>query len=110
MTQALQVPTWENPLTGATLTDLYLVMERFSIDVTIQTYTITIGVYTSQAAYNAGRRQVAKIHYTAADGVFPTWAAAFADNNFQAPLVALRNWMYDTMKTNDPRLAGAIDL
>lgn len=110
MTRALQVPTWENPLSGATLTDLFLVVEQFSIDLRTTSYSITIGVYASEAAFNAGRTRVTRIHYTSNDGVFPTWAASLADNAFQTPLVSLRNWMYSTMKANDARLVGATDI
>lgn len=110
MTRALQVPIWASPLDGTSLTDVFAEVVGFEINLIDQSYTITVRLFMSESAKTAGRSRLAKIRFADRDGVFPAWTDAFADTNFSVPLNNLRNWMYDTLKANDARFAGASDI
>lgn len=110
MTNALQVPTWPDPLDVDDFTNLYATMFGFTIEAGTSVYTIHVKVYASLAAFQAGKAPVADITYKSQDGVFPSFNDALLDSTFVTPMLTLRDWVYNTMKTSDVRFAGSTDL
>lgn len=117
MPNALQVPTWPDPLDTDSFADVYAVVYGFAIEVSTQIYTIHVKVYVSAAAEAAGKEPIADIIYRNKigagetwDGVFPDWTTSLADTNFVVPLVGIRDWALNTIKANDARFAGSSDL
>ncbi len=117
MPNALQVPTWPDPLDVDNFTNLYAVVYGFTIEVSTQIYSFHVKVYASAAAEAAGKAPVADLMYRSKvgsgetwDGVFPNWATALADANFVVPLVGIRDWALNTIKAKDARFAGSTNL
>lgn len=119
MVRALQVPTWENPLDGTTLTNVFAMITGFRIDPSINRYELYVTIFVSETAQLADRKPVYEIRYRSKkgavdetwDGVFPAFVPTFQnDNAFKTPLINLQNWMYDRMKANDVRFANATDI
>jgi hypothetical protein len=112
MTTALTLTqNFTHPLDGTTITNLYARLLRFSIDSQSQKYELVIGVWVNQTAWSDGRTPVHTLIYRCDDGKFPDWATAFADVNFQTPLFALRDWIYEESKTAHPAVfGGAVDI
>ena len=112
MPAALLVPTWVNPYAASAYTGLYAVISSFKIEPATQRYFVHVVVFVSQAAYLAGKAPVADRVYVsgAPDGVFPEYSTIIGNSAFSTPLVGLRDWILNTIKSSDPLFAGSTDL